>query len=304
MNLVIPAEFKSQINSLSGYISHNSPFSKKTSKGLFLSAENESFLSDELYKLLNNDNFVNSVYDNLDASTVMTNPVGMFADKRKELKTAISDYIWNYKLPYREEVAVKNPVIELHLINKKFLINTSETFIKSPQMLIHDIYDYDPETKTKMVGNYSYGSASYADGTWHPEHLFTENGSNRNTPYWTPRSVTFDSNPPGGPFSRKTTLRNRNNEHLTDYEPDPDYPFLERGQKYAAGSGPGNQYMYDSYGDNGFSGGGLFPRWQYSMNDRPYDRSSEGLREGGAGDRRTQSTRGYDMSALLSKSTY
>jgi hypothetical protein len=76
---------------------------------------------------------------------------------------------------------------------------------------------------------------------------------------------------------------------------------------YGPGPGPGNRYMYDFYGDGGFSKGGLFPAWQYTVNNREYDRHpEEGLRDGGSNDRRVNSARrtGYDMSALISKSTY
>jgi hypothetical protein len=65
--------------------------------------------------------------------------------------------------------------------------------------------------------------------------------------------------------------------------------------------------MYNFYGEDGFSKGGLFPAWQYTVNNREYDRhNGEGLREGGRSDRRVDSARrsGYDMSDLTSKSTY
>jgi hypothetical protein len=76
---------------------------------------------------------------------------------------------------------------------------------------------------------------------------------------------------------------------------------------YGPGVGPGNKYMYNEYGDGGFSKGGLFPAWQYTGQFRPYDRDTgETLREGGEGDRRVDSPQrnGYDMSALTSKSYY
>jgi len=90
---------------------------------------------------------------------------------------------------------------------------------------------------------------------------------------------------------------------------EPSYPIVktESGSsaKYAPGPGPGNRYRYDFYGKKGFSGGGTFPRWQYSMNDRAYDRDArESLREGGQSDRRVQSSRGYNMAALITKSSY
>jgi hypothetical protein len=76
-------------------------------------------------------------------------------------------------------------------------------------------------------------------------------------------------------------------------------------QQYAPGPGPGNRYRYDFYGKGGFSGGGTFPRWQYSVDDRPYERNnSEGLRDGGTDDRRVQRPSGYNMSALTTKSSY
>jgi hypothetical protein len=52
-----------------------------------------------------------------------------------------------------------------------------------------------------------------------------------------------------------------------------------------------------------FANGGQFPFWQTTMHQRPYERdNSEGLQEGGLGDRRVQMPHGYNMTDLTRKS--
>jgi hypothetical protein len=53
-----------------------------------------------------------------------------------------------------------------------------------------------------------------------------------------------------------------------------------------------------------FSRGGQIPFWQTTVHTRHYERDNdEGLKEGGISDRRTQRTRGYDMSTLTNRSS-
>jgi hypothetical protein len=242
--------------------------------------------------------------------------------------------------------------MQLHHLNKKFLLESSQVIIQSPNILISDYYDVNPDTGESETTEADFSARSYSDGTWHPEDLFLNTARNRATSAWVPIEVTFDSNPPRSrmrpmkkqgfsPFEQNRATRKAEIKGIayqsrkgyeafasepggTDYgavliggnmdrgdygipEQEFTYDPLLDDPMYGPGPGPGNQYMYDYYGDGGFSKGGLFPAWQYTPNIREYDRhDSAGLREGGRSDRRVNSARrtGYDMSALLSKSTY
>lgn len=273
---------------------------------------------------------------------------------------------------YEEDYSTSSPVQQLHHLNKKFLLESSQNIIQSPGSVIAGYYDIDPDTGKTDLGEADFSARSYADGTWHPEDLFTNTARNRATSYWVPREISFDSHPPRSrmrdmkkqgfdPFSQNRAIHkqhrglmvtkregyeafeNGESDDSNNIIPDlplggpyvPEYPGngygdvltggnMDRGDygvapqeftqdpllddpMYGPGPGAGNRYMYDFYGEDGFSKGGLFPAWQYTPNIREYDRHvSEGLREGGSSDRRVNSARrtGYDMSALISKSTY
>lgn len=330
MSLIVPSVIKKDINKYSGFLDSQSKYGGKSLKGLFWLPENHEYLSMELYQMITNKSYVHDVTND-------SYLAGRFVPYREQLSRLVPRMVEEWQLPYREDLAIRNPIQQLHTVNFEFLRTTSKNIIQNPNILIADIYDYNPETGSHDNPEYSYGAASYSDGTWHPEHLFTQSKKNRANPYWKPLSVTFDTNPPADvrgegfhPRENHYSLQNRNigrtytkERFANDYEKidgsawddlnsaqdlgfEEEIPNLQSLLQPSGGPpGPGNRYMYDYYGDKGFKDGGVFPRWQYSVNHRNYDRDiSDGLDEGGNSDRRTQTTRGYNMSSLLSKSSY
>ena len=400
MSLLVPKEMIKDINPNSGFINSKSKFGKKNLKGLFYTPENREYLIDQLYSLLTNKDFILDTIQSIDATlehdTLRTGAkqsidlVRAFTGKRPVIADRIQVLIEAWKLPYREDHAIRNPVLELGLVNQEFLTTTAATLIQSPDSIVNDYYDRDPNTGQIDAPEWEYGAASWADGTWHPEHLFTESKRNRANVYWVPVNITFDTTPAIGddwqiykdrptafhpraqhykpsradvvqPTPRQKNVATglhsysvgsranqqnkerfvpgrqdealppmtrpnisaassivkgyRDTPNIQDLLEEQSYPYMGsdgfsdtyhiQDQTYAPGPGPGNRYRYDFYGQGGFSGGGTFPRWQYSVDDRPYERNnSEGLREGGQGDRRVQRPGGYDMSALTTKSYY
>jgi hypothetical protein len=384
MALLIPPEFKRDLSKRSGFLRHGTEFSEKNLKGLFLTPENQEYLGRQLFVFTT---LPARIADVLNVG--LSKPsrpsgkkgggwgTGTFVDGKfspngtiapealrlsealKKHKSAIMDIIPDLTEEYgskyytndfyEEDYTTNNPIQQLHHLNKKFVLETSQNIIRSPDMVISDYYDINPDTGDKETVEYEFSARSYSDGTWHPEHLFTNSSRHRNNPHWIPREVTFDSNPPRSrmrpvkeqgfaPFEENRTTKKENHKGLTyssregyeAFKTTPDYGSvlvdgnMDRGDygipaqeysydpllddpMYGPGPGPGNRYMYDFYGDGGFSKGGLFPAWQYTVNNREYDRHpEEGLRDGGSNDRRVNSARrtGYDMSALISKSTY
>jgi len=297
---------------------------------------------------------------------------------KRQIEDIIPSLVYDYGSKFytndffEEDYSTNSPVQQLHHLNKKFLLESSQNIIQSPGSVIANYYDIDPDTGKEEYGEADFSARSYSDGTWHPEDLFANTARNRNNPYWIPREVTFDSHPPRSrmkpvkdqgfsSFEDNRTTRREDLKGLTyqkreGYQnmsddfgsgpqiiPDsplggpyvPEYPGngygdvlvsgnMDRGDfgiparefsfdpllddpMYGPGPGPGNQYMYDFYGEDGFSKGGLFPAWQYTPNHRAYDRHvDDGLSEGGRSDRRVNSARrtGYNMSDLTSKSSY
>ncbi len=274
MNLVIPPEYKESVSGVSGFISASSIYSKKTTKGLFLDPVNRKYLHKELCTLLTHPGYIATVARNINVDRVPD-----FTDYIESLDN-INELIENWKLPYSEEMVINNPVLELHHINTNFLSTIVQMLVASPDILDIDYYHRSDGGIDK--GEWDYGAASYSDGTWHPEHLFTESQQNRNTSYWKPINITVSS----GDYDKWTPQKNH----------------------YCLSARRGHKYESKAYGDydnpnydrRGFSASTIFPRWQY--NYRHHDRNiSEGFAEGGHGDRRTQQGRKYDMSALFSK---
>ena len=380
MSLLIPTEFKDDLSKRSGFLKHGSKFAGKNLKGLFLTPENQTYLGRQLFTLTTLPAHIASVLDiSLTKSNgAISNPIkngygtgtfvdgkfapnGNYAPEALRLSTELKKHksqiinivpslIENYGSQYytndyyEEDYTTNSPIQQLHHLNKKFILDTSQTIIKSPEIVSANWNDINPDTGKKELVEYDYSARSYSDGTWHPEDLFTNSSRNRENPHWVPREVTFDSHPPRSrmrpgkeqgfsPFDEnRTSLKGQMYHSREGYEAFKSAPGsdilvsgnMDRGDygvegreqsydpllddpMYGPGPGPGNRYMFDFYGKDGFSKGGLFPAWQYTVNNREYDRHPEdGLREGGSGDRRVNSARrtGYDMSALISKSTY
>lgn len=383
MSLLVPPEMVKAINPSSGFLTMNSLYGGKNLKGLFYTNDNRKYLVDQLHSLLTNQDFVqdaiSSIVKTAEDDRLKTGAKQSLELTRlfKPIKPIISERIQvlveAWELPRREDHTIRNPILELSLVNQEFLVTTAKTMIQSPDCIIPDYYDVDPNTLRVDAPEWDYGAASWTDGTWHPEHLFTQSKRNRANVYWVPTNITFDTNPPIGddwktygdrptafhpraqhynpnrskvsqptPLQKNVQLSFPKRENFTDGIPmtrpnisaankinpkyrdvpniqdlleEQSYPYIGANgfsekyhvedQTYAPGPGPGNRYRYDFYGQGGFSGGGTFPRWQYSMDNRPYEKNnSEGLREGGSGDRRVQTPGGYDMSALTTKSYY
>lgn len=361
MVLLIPQELKTDINKHSGYLNYDSKYGKKTFKYLFLSDINEKFLSNQVYRLLLNQKYINSVNSQTEYYTNTNNfneIIPFFKKNKPFIYECTRSFMENFNLPYYEDVINKNPIDILSNINTEFILLTSKNLIQNPQNLNENYLDINPDTGKEDINFKGFGATSYSTGYWQPEKLFTDSKRNRENPYWIPRESSYTIKPPNGPFHpRETYYKYNNKEHMdnnifnnydvidpvtgenytkhhnyvdaNDYgydtleqtllSKDPinveytDYVYKDSFTDIdALGPGPGNKYMYDYYGDytnpninkRGFSSGGVFPRWQYSMNTRHYSRTSEGLREAGEGDRRRNFTRKYDMSSLVNKSNY
>lgn len=309
--LVIPPEIRASINKYSGFINPKSQYADRPLKGLFKCPANVKYLTVEIYKTITNPGFVskhlpddsNDPQDSVSVNfrsgsdtRAMRNPsssTSVFGNRSGNVRALrVSQLVTNFKrslsllrdlvpnmvddfvFPYSEDLPMANPVIQLHHTNRDFVLKSCQNFVQTPDTLWAQANDVNPDTGLVEVGESDYSPASYSDGSWHPEHLFTNKARNRHNDYWTPIEVNYKTNP--------TSVAER---------------------------GPGHRYMSNAYHNN-YEGNGRyqneqFPRWQYSVSDRPIDRDYVEISQAqnGVQDRRVQGTRGFDMTALMKRST-
>jgi hypothetical protein len=349
MSLIVPSEYKKDISKHSGYLKHGSAFAKKSLKGLFRAPENVHYIANELYALVTHPQFVHDHLDVLSyesafaesdnfvangVKTALTRPtlrgvptrkkhtkpsdralrvVKGFKNKKNLFVNAIPQMMEEYVLPYPEDQNTKNPIMLLHYTNRDFLLTSGQMMVQNPDVLDGSYRTWNPdtgETENPADNEYQFSSESWNDGTWHPEHLFTQSEQNRNNPYWKPLRVEFWNGPIGypqdadgigsdggrGPGNRYKHIAEPNLEMLSA-DPDAD---ARRGDDRGIYAGASDIV---SRRNARFSNGGQFPFWQTTVHHRPYETdNSETLSEGGLSDRRTQRPHGYRMENLTRKS--
>jgi len=302
---IVPPEIKKDINKYSGYLAPSSKYAKKNLKGLFQLTENKNYLAKELYLLITNrqyvkDNMIDTVNDETAVVTgfgngspyysKLDNLLKEFAKQRTRIPNLIDTMIESYQLPFQEDLDILNPIMQLHNVNLDFLITTSKHIIQSPQNLVPSLADINPDTgKNESMIEYDYSAASYADGVWHPEHLFTNSKRNRENPYWVPLEVNIYSDPDAKGVGHRYNNPGYNKGTREYYESDTDY---NGNPKVSTKSVPREQpYSY-----------GPFPAWQTTVNKRFYDKdNTDGLKDQGKDSDRTMQRPGtIDMRDLYS----
>jgi hypothetical protein len=304
---VVPPEIKKDINSFSGYLAPSSKYANKNLKGLFYLSENKKYLAKELFQLITNKQYVT---DNLPPSEDKEEITGFgnsspylskidrmvyaFAQKKNDIPKLIDNMIFSYQLPFREDISVLNPVMQLHNVNLDFLVTSSKHIIQSPQNLVQRFEYVNPDTGAdESLVEYDFTAASYSDGTWHPEHLFTNSKRNKENPYWTPVEVNIYSDPDASGVGHRYNNPVYNKGTKEYYESDTDY----NGNPKGSTKDVPRTYGY-SYGP--------FPGWQTTVNKRFYDKdNTDGLKDGGTdSERRTQRPHSIGMADLYKKPSY
>lgn len=336
MSLLIPKEFKAQINEYSGYLDTDSVQGEREIKGLFLSPENTAYLRTAIVTLLSRPQFIadNSGHftgGERDGPPMYNNKIEpkhvqlskLFSEHSGELKFVLPNLMAQNQLPKDEDLVNANPIQQLHYINRDFLLQTARTIVLSPDILVGNYNYVNHDTGKEEFVEYDYSAASYADGVWRPEHLFTESTRNRQNPYWTLSRVEFSDTPeatgPGNKWKQFGETPDRRNLYdEIDYE-DLNVDDILR-MDYIAEHGIHKDLRETMEGDlhtpisasqprirgvrkGQFSKGAQVPFWQATVQNRPYDRSDEGLRAAGSNDRRRQRPHGYNMSTLANRSS-
>lgn len=268
MSFIIPPELLKSVNRYSGYINANSPYAKKNMKGLFLLPINREYLANTILSYLTNKDYVESVILHPNLSERYVNGINKNKSTFKRyLMELVGEYSNNLMLPYKEELSVNNPVQQLSIVNKKFLKATVKNMIDNPDSLMPDFYDYNMETGANESNiEYDYTTSSYASGYWKPEDLFINCQANKHIGQWEPLHVDWQSS--------------------------------------GDATGLGHRYNSSVYTSNSLNRSQFSP-YGIAITSQMVDRNdSEGLREGGLSDRRTNFNRGFDMSRLQKRSTF
>jgi hypothetical protein len=317
--LVIPPEMRQEINVYSGYLGMKSRYCDWNLKKLFHCPENVNYITKQVWSLITSPDYIQRHLADDDADP-STRPVDRIAQRgtstklsgqggstgfgnrvgslrgdqvrnllnafrnpqtRRLLVQVVPRWVEDHRMSPPEDMQIANPVIQLHLENLDFIVTSARNIILSPDSVCSHYFKINPDTGQVDTRTQYEATDSYADGTWHPEHLFVQ----RTQTYWTPLEVNFESSSTaGGPGHRYNRA-------------------VYHGDKLTARSraNPGSRVNISSP-----AGAEQFPRWQYSVNDRPIERdyvyNSQTLN--GEQDRRTNFSRGYDLSALVKRSTY
>lgn len=114
----------------------------------------------------------------------------------------IEDYIPKTKNHYDNHMFSQEEIFQakykfelLKKHNREFIVSTVKSILESPDSLFEDFYSYNSDTGEHNFKEYGYSNASYEDGTWHPEHLFTESLHNKQHSYWQNLNVTSSADP-------------------------------------------------------------------------------------------------------------
>lgn len=246
---LIPIAIQKDINSFSKYIDSGSKFSGMDENRLFSHPVNVQFIKKSVMQLLKSEKFVETINKN---NFNFVEKVKSAKDliKDQNLYDDILDSLREYKHIQWE---VFNPVERLAIMNKKFITSYAQNLVLSPDMLFPNYYQDNSE-----FTDYEYNTESWSDGTWHPEHLFTNTRANKRAGYWHDLEVSVNAN---------------SDKH-------------ELGHKY-------NSEVYNSTRSNKFPAWQYTPNYRYHDRD-----NSETLQEGGRSDRRTNFISGYNMHDL------
>ena len=124
-----------------------------------------------------------------------TQIISFLDDEFEDYIPKTRDHYDNHMFSQDEVFRAKYKFELLKKHNREFIITAVKGILQSPDSLFEDFYEYDPETGEHNFKEYAYSNSSFSDGTWHPEHLFTESLRNKQVTYHQDLNVTTDSNP-------------------------------------------------------------------------------------------------------------
>jgi hypothetical protein len=303
---VIPPELKKDINTHSGYLTPSSKYANKNLKGLFYLPENKIYLAKELYSLITSRQYVKDNLPRVSDDPItgfgntspyfsqLDNILKAFTEQKKRIPTLIDNLTTSYQLPFQEDFDTLNPIMQLHNVNLDFLITASKNIIQSPQNLAPGLADINPDTGVNEKDiEYEYTASAYADGYWHPEHLFTNSRRNKENPYWIPTEVNIYSDPDATGVGHRYNNPGYNKGTREYYEADTDYNGNPKGSTKLVKRETGYSY-------------GPFPAWQTTVNKRFYEKdNTDGLKDQGKDSDRTMQRPGtIDMRDLFTTPHY
>jgi len=144
----------------------------------------------------------------------------------------VDEYMAEYSCPELNR-SHENTLGALHYLNKTFILQTAQEIANNPNVLNPE-YGYDFETGFSKItlGEKCIDAGAFADGTYHPEALFTQCSQNAKSPYWQPLEVSVDFSKPSV-YNRLQTdagdfTQIRPWESYKRFYADPDHHYSER----------------------------------------------------------------------------
>lgn len=263
MNLLVPPEIKRDLTA-NGVLRIDSKYRPYNLKGLIYSDINNVYCTKQIWGMLNNEEVVSQYLPNAATwmSLIRRMPYNEFAKKISTISPFINGNTTGFQKSARSiyiDEKAPNLVMGLHQWNVEYIRNSVDTYLYAPNTLFEDYYNYNEFGQFDKTMRADFDNGSFMDGTWHPESIFTNTAKNRANPYWVPI----------------------------------------KGDLYERGLG--TSYLRDSYyrsnvvdtttGKSLSVPKSMFPFWQYTVQNRPYEKSQESFIEDGTGDRRVESTR-------------
>lgn len=332
MSLVVPKILAKDINPHSGMLTHGSPYAHKTLKGLFRTNVNEFYVSQQLYSMISNSQFVADTIggyihrddwdDQRGGKAVASRSINaemyqnqvepeherlasLFSHHKRFIHELVPELMEEYEIPYDDDWANYNTIQQLDILNRKFLKETGKSIIQNPDMIDPDLEFINPETGAFDDEEYAFGPDSYADGVWRPEKLFTNSRRNRDNPYWSELKIEYSNAPEArGPGNKYKYMADKYDErNIYDDETGISARYAGVGSSHSKRIEP--MSARKNARKREYSRGGQFPHWQVTVQHRPYEwDNSEALREGGRSGRRVNPGRlQYDMSTLTNRSS-
>lgn len=185
-----------------------------------------------------------------------------FRLNKETVYAAVPAMIEEYVLPYMEDQKTKNPIMELHYVNLDFLVTHAEMLVQNPTTIVDNFRNWNDDRGAydEDIPDYEYSAESWNDGTWHPEHLFTNSEANKRAGYWKSEEVEFWNGPVGYPSADNVErnaikqadlrsgagLNNLDPEALEAFQADYDDPniYIADTSQESGGRGPGNKWKH------------------------------------------------------------
>lgn len=189
----IPISYRKNVNPTTGFFFP--PMNSWNIRQIFLNKINQEFLINNVAHVLGNEGFVYKHLDPKRDKALCKKIAQSFAERGNRVRDYAKEELQEFKFPYIEELTTTNNVLRLRDLNRNFIFGVAVGILKTPDSVLENFYELDPEIGEFNRRDYEYGASAYSDGTWHPENLFTESEHNRKYKHHQDTWVSINADP-------------------------------------------------------------------------------------------------------------